>query len=115
MDDPPHPIIDRPWAYEIIGLDFRKSLNAESESYLDLTLHKDGVFHRLRFYSPQGLELDMGFPDQTRGLYIADIRLRGLDRLGVRVDCREASHGDVQFWARSVEKLSMSGDPADPC
>ena len=103
MEDPPHPIIARPWEYEVVGLNFQQSDGPEP--YLELTLQKGDVIRHLRFLSPQSLEIEEGFPMRTGGLYIADVSARGLDRITIRVDDFEASPGALRFWARTVIDL----------
>ena len=108
--DPEHPIIDRPFEYQVIGLAFFRTLDGSEESYIDLTLRRDTYIRRLRFLSPQSLSIEEGFPDWG-GMVILDVRHRGLDRLGVRVDDFEASPGAIRFWARTVIDLdTVDGD-----
>lgn len=104
-EDPFHKIIDRPWEYEISGFNFQTPEEQGGESYLDLTLRKGDVTRHLRFYSPQDIEVEKGFPMRTGGLAIYDVSSRGLNGLGVRVDDFEASWGKVRFWARDVIDL----------
>jgi hypothetical protein len=73
-----------------------------TEPCLDIARHLDGLVRRLRFWSPQGLVIEEGFPSPTRGMEILDVTARQLDRLKVRVTDFEASWGKIQFWARDV-------------
>ena len=99
--DPEHPIVDRPWEHEIAALHYHVGLDG-SEPYLDLDLERDGVVRRLRFWSPQDLKIEPGFPMPTHGMIIFDVSRRQLDRLKVRVADFEASTGRITFWAREV-------------
>jgi hypothetical protein len=103
--DPDHPILPRAWEFEIVGLRLERSPIDETEPFLDLTVIRGTERRTLRFWSPADLEIERGGPAMTGGLVILDIRGRGLDRLGVRVDDFEASRGSVRFVARSVEEV----------
>jgi hypothetical protein len=102
--DPDHPILERPWEYEIIGFSYIRPEDW-SEPYIDLTLKKGEFVCRLRFFSPREIEIEKGFPIPTHGMYFSDVRARGLEGLGVRVSDFEDSQGSVTFWARDVIKL----------
>jgi hypothetical protein len=109
-DDPHHPIIERPWEYEIIGLSYHRDLESWADSYLDLILQRGVCRRRLRFLGPQDLRIDEGFPSSS-GLCVLDVSKRQLDGIGVRVANFEASGGCPTFWAREVIDLDVS-DPA---
>ena len=100
-----HPILAQAWRYRIVSLVLELEPLDGGEPYLDLVLRYREDRRRLRFWSPQDLEIERGGPRHTHGLEILDVRDRGLDRLGVRVDDFEASSGSVRFWARAVEDL----------
>jgi hypothetical protein len=76
----------------------------QEESYLDLVLRRGPERRTFRFWSPQEIEIERGGPRMTHGLVILDVRNRGLEKLGVRVDDFEGSVGSVRFWARAVEE-----------
>lgn len=103
--DPDHPIIDRPWEYEVLLLAYHNDPELPRDSYLDLTLRRGPSVRRLRFLGPEDLEIERGFPRPTGGMVILDVRRRQLDGLGVRVADFEASLGAVRFWAREVLDL----------
>ena len=103
--DPNHPVLASAWQFEIVGLRLELEPNDVSEPYLDLTLKREQEIRTLRFWSPSDLEIERGGPRMTHGLEILDIRARGLDRIGVKVDDFEASSGSVRFVAREVEEL----------
>ena len=104
VEDPDHPILDHPWEYEIVGFSYFRPDDG-TERYIDLTLRKDQVVRRLRFFGPQDIEIEKGFPSPTGGMYFSDVSARGLEGLGVRVADFEASPGAVRFWARAVIDL----------
>lgn len=99
--DPDHPIIERPFRYQIGALHYHVGLDG-AEPYLDLDLHHGGVDRRLRFWSPRQLVIEDGFPNPTHGMAILDVRGRRLDGLRVWVTDFEASWGKISFWARDV-------------
>ena len=100
--DPDHAILNRPWEYELIEFCYRKL--DDSEPYLDLLFRKGKERRKLRFYSPQSIRINAGFPS-TAGLAILDVRNRQLDGLGVQVTNYEAGSGPPEFWARAVEEI----------
>jgi hypothetical protein len=104
LEDPHHPILENPWKYAIESLHFHAGLDG-TEPYLDLHLSLDGAHRRLRFWSPQDIELEKGFFYATHGMAILDVSGRGLERLSVRVSDFEASSGSITFWARDVVDL----------
>jgi hypothetical protein len=102
--DPDHPIVERPWEYEMVGLCYHRDLNSAADSYIDLTLQKGGHRRCLRFFGPEGLEITAGFPSSS-GLCILDVSRRRLEGLRVRVANYEAGSGPPTFWAREVVDL----------
>src|ERR1043165_1858130 len=100
MEDPYDTILEPSWEYEIFTLSFWQWQNGEAEPFIDLTLKRGDSFRHFRFLSPQGLEIEKGFPSKTGGFCILDVSRRGLDGLGVRVDDSAAGRGAVRFWAR---------------
>ena len=72
-----------------------------------MTLKKGDTLRHFRFYSPQDLEIEKGFPSKTGGFCILDVSKRGLEGLGVRVDDLEARRGAVRFWAREVIEIGQ--------
>src|SRR5512143_3401839 len=104
-EDPHHPILDRPWTWTIVGLHFEIPVDG-SEPFLDLQLQRAGEHRHLRFWSPQDLELNRGFPS-AEGLVILDVSKRGLDRLNIHVDDFE-QFGGIRFWARTVQDVTTA-------
>ena len=91
-----------------MGLAFRRQLDRSEEAYLDLTLQKGLEVRRLRFFSPQDIRLEEGFPESP-GLYITDVSGRGMEGIRIRVDDFEAGGGGLGFWARDVIDLDRQG------
>ena len=102
--DPDHPIIEHPCRYSVVGFCFHRTLDDTQESFIDLTLQREQTVRRLRFLSPQAISIGEGFP-HGQGLFIADIRRRGLEGLTVEVGDFESSGGAIQFLARAVVDL----------
>lgn len=102
-----HPIIEKPWEYELIALNWQQQPEDSSEPYVDLTFRKGPIVRRLRFLSPQNLRIGEGFPT-TSGLCIEDISYRQLD--GIRIEVRnfENSGGCPEFMARAVIEPSVA-------
>lgn len=99
--DPDHPIVERPSQYAVGALHYHVGLDGR-EPFLDLDLHRGKEVRRLRFWSPQQLEIEDGFPRPTHGMTILDVRNRGLDGLTVWVTDFEGTSGSIRFWARDV-------------
>ncbi len=55
VKDTNHPVLNNPWEYTIIGLDYQIP-QYDATPYLDLTLIKGNEVRRLRFLSPQSLK-----------------------------------------------------------
>jgi hypothetical protein len=107
--DPDHPIIDRPFEYEIVEFCYQNDPDDSRNTYLDLTLRRGTTVRRLRFLEPQDLEIEKGFPRPTGGMCILDVRHRPLEGIQVRVADFEASWGKVTFWAREALDLDAQG------
>ncbi len=106
--DPHHPIIERPWEYEIVSLCYHRDLNSWADSSIDLTLQSGDCRRRFRFLGPQDLRITEGFPNSS-GLCILDVSKRQLDGIGIRVANFELHGGCPTFWAREVVELDPSG------
>ncbi len=100
-----HPIIDKPWEYNIVEFRYHVDLRNWKESFIDLHLKKGIILRRLRFFSPQNLKIEQGFPQPTHGLCILDIRSRQLEGFGVEVSDFEAGRGSITFLASEVVDL----------
>lgn len=106
MDRIYHSIVESPHLYDIDFFSYKFVESNISESYIDMHLRNGGELIQLRFWGPQDLEIEKGFPQATGGMFIEDIRSHGLESLNIYVGDFEASHGSVTFWAKSVEKLN---------
>ena len=107
--DPDHPIIERPWEYQLTEFRYHYDPDDWGASFIDMTLEKGETVRRLRFWSPRRLRIEAGFPLATGGMEIKDVRHRQMEGLGVYVGDFEASSGAVTFWAYEVVDLDAPG------
>ena len=108
QNDPDHPIIDSPWEYSIAEFRYHVGLDG-TEPFIDLILERDALTRRLRFWSPQDLQIESGcFPHATGGMAILDVRKRQLDGLRIHVTDFEGTKGAITFWARDIEDLDSA-------
>lgn len=105
-----HPIIEAPFNYDIIGFNYQVNMEDPLLSYIDLTLRKENIVRRLRFYGPRDLEIEKGFPMSTGGMEILDVKNRQMADINVWVNDFEASQGAVTFWAKSVIDLDKESE-----
>jgi hypothetical protein len=56
--DPDHPIVDRPWEFDIELFSYHNNPVEERHSYIDLTLRRGKTVRRLRFLGPQDLQIE---------------------------------------------------------
>lgn len=108
--DSNHPIIERPWEYEIISFCYERARTYPHESRIDMVLVRGDEIRRLRFIEPRSISIEEGFPIATGGMQILDISARQLAELTVEVSDFEASNGAVKFFARAVVDLDVKGD-----
>jgi len=99
--EPYHPIIDKPWNYDIVELRYHIEPNIR-ESFIDLHLQRGSILRRLRFIGPRNLQIEAGFPCPTRGLCILDVRKRQCEGVCVAVADFEGNHGSITFLAQQV-------------
>ena len=110
MEDESHPIIARPWQYDLAEMHYSMGLDG-SAPYIDLTLQRGEVKRRLRFTHPRDVQIEAGcFPQPTGGMEILDVRHRQMSDIGVRVGDFEATHGALTFWAKDVLDLDEAAD-----
>jgi hypothetical protein len=102
--DPDHPILGRPWEYEIVGLCYHRDLESPAESYIDLTLQNGDRLRRLRFFGPRDLQIRGGFPSSS-GLCIVDVsggdaRVSASASTASRtvVAARPSGPGELSIW-----------------
>src|SRR4051812_16770245 len=103
--DPLHPILERPWEFEIVGFDYSA---IESPARLDLTLQRGGEIRRLRFTNPRDIELEPGFPSPRgpSGIAICDVSARQLEGVRIRVSDQVTGHDcKLKLWAADVQRL----------
>jgi hypothetical protein len=114
MDESPnefdHPIIERPWEFEVVELLFTHDPGDCRSARIDLTLQNGSHVRRLRFTGVQSPTIEEGFPRPTHGLTILDVSNWQLDGLKVRVTDHEASTGAIRFWARDVTDRDAEKD-----
>jgi hypothetical protein len=106
-DSPDHEIIENPWEYRIVRLDYQRDPDKPCDAFLDLTFSKAESVRRLRFLRPKNLLIGEGFPDHTAGLVILDISNRQLEGLRVEVANFENSPG-ITFYAAEVLDLDAT-------
>ena len=100
---PVHPIVEKPWTWQIIGISFRCAPESQRDSELELTLWKDGTSVTLRFTTVYELRIDEGFPWHSAGLQILDTSSSQMEDCRVRVTSFEQD-GGIHFWAKAVER-----------
>ncbi|WP_444923330.1 hypothetical protein ACJJH9_15695 [Microbulbifer sp. DLAB2-AF] len=105
MDRIYHNIIESPHLYDIVYFSYKVDASNIRDSYIDLHLERDGDLVKLRFKSPQGLEIEKGFPYATGGMFIEDVSSHQLDGISVYVGDFEANNGSITFWAHSVVRI----------
>ncbi len=104
LDEPKHPILPEAWTHEVVTVAVQREPLDEQEPFIDLTVRRGADRVTLRFWSPRELHIDDGGAAMTGGFVILDVRGRGLEGVGVRVDDFEDVQGKVQFLARAVER-----------
>jgi hypothetical protein len=106
MDDPHHPILERPWLCEIGRLEWVAGRDDEPSS-LDVTFTRGDVSCTLRFIDAQDVSVEIGgrLPMQCGEMVILDIRGRQLDGLDVQVTEGDASGSPLRLYARSVTEV----------
>ncbi|MGC4031626.1 MAG: hypothetical protein QM754_07825 [Tepidisphaeraceae bacterium] len=105
-DIPAHPIIDKPWQFEIVRFDFHRDPGDRRSSYLDLWLRRGEELRKLRFLQPRSIQIEEGFPSRTNGMAILDVSSLGWEDVAVQVTDFEASNGAVTFYAKDVVEVT---------
>jgi hypothetical protein len=106
MDEPKHhPILQRPYEYDLS--DFRYHVDNEEpcESFIEMTLQRNSDSVTLRFWQPTKLKIEEGFPQSTGGMVFYDRSADGLENIKIEVADFEGSWGAITFYARSVERI----------
>lgn len=104
-DNPLHPIVDKPWQFDVVRFDLHHNPDNRRADYLDLWLKRGSEVRRLRFTQPSSIKIEEGFPAPTGGMIILDVRHWGWEDVGVQVADFEASPGSVTFYAKEVVEL----------
>lgn len=106
MNDPFHPILDRPWLWEIDRFAWHK-LQGSSQCALDVRFVRDGLHRTLRFIEPQEVLIQFSgtYPIECGEMAILDIRQRQLDGLSIQVADTGASGTPLKLYARSVHEV----------
>ena len=102
--DHDHPILDKPWTWQLMEFAYHLDPVDWRKSYIDLLIEREGRVRRLRFFSPRDLEISQGLPTSI-GMCILDVGGRQLEGLRVRVANFEQSHGAPTFWAARVVEI----------
>jgi hypothetical protein len=66
-DNPVHPIVDKPWQFDIVRFDLHHDPDDHRADYLDLWLRRGSETRRLRFAQPSSIKIEEGFPQPTVG------------------------------------------------
>lgn len=104
-DYPLHSILEKPWQYQIIGLNYQNPTYQIPDSFIQLTLKRNEEIRHLHFEAPVQLFIEEGFPQMTSGLCFWDVSQDGLQDITILVDDFEASPGKIHFWAKSVREI----------
>lgn len=96
----PHPVLERPWTYEVCEL----SIDLVAKR-LKMTLKRDREFVVLLFSEIQQLTLDEGYTGTDLGMEILDCSASGMELARVRVGSFEQDPA-IRFWAKEVERVS---------
>lgn len=102
-----HSIIESPHLYRIIEFNYNCVSNDISAHFIDLVLKKGETLRTLRFYGPQNLSIEKGFPNPTSGMEILDLSNDGLEDINIAVSDFESSWGAIRFVAKSVIDLGQ--------
>ena len=109
MDNRHHPIIDRPWEWEIVRFEWVAAGETNS-SRLDVTFARGGESRTLRFTEPQAVSLnfdDGHNPIECGEMVILDVSDRQLDHLNVQVTEGGASGTPLDLYAKSVTEVAL--------
>jgi hypothetical protein len=100
MNEPDHPILEEYGEFVVEELTMLSGSDDEEPSLI-LHLRRDDDEFRLRFWSPQRVDIAPEFEPCVEDLAIIDVGSRGLDGIGVWVHDRR--NGTIEFFARDVE------------
>jgi hypothetical protein len=111
-DDPPHPILPDSLSWEILEFTYRRDPGDWRSTYIDLLFARDGVERRLRFFAPREVEIPHvagGIMGNWCRVYVADVRGRQLEEVGVLVARWEPDWCVPSFYATSVIEVAELG------
>lgn len=97
-----HPILSRPWEYDIVQFTCHLDQNNPENSFIEMALKKQNEEARLRFHQPTNLSIEKGFPQGTSGMIFYDTSSDQLEDIGIEVSDFEATSGAIEFSAKSV-------------
>jgi hypothetical protein len=104
--DPFHPLLPDPYSWTLVEFTYRSHPTDLLETYIDLVVARDGVQRRLRFLCPREVKVPLGQMGWWCRVYVADVRSRQMDNIGVRVGSFEPDWCVPSFWASSVVELA---------
>ena len=110
-DDPSHPILPDSYLWEVIEFTYRRDSDNGRESFIDVLFRRDGVERRLRFFAPREVEIPRvagGVMGSWCRVYVADVRGRQLEGVGVLVASFEPDWCVPSFYAASVIEVAES-------
>ena len=103
-DEPDHPILPKPWEYQIIDFHFQQPGEYYFDAHIDITFRKENDIRTLRFSSPQSIEIEDSFP-YAECLRIIDISRRQWDKKSVWVV--DVGHYEaLKFYAEDVVEIN---------
>ena len=108
MHDRQHPIIDRPWEWEIARFEWIAA-DQTTPSHLDVTFTRGIESRTLRFTEPTNvvLSFDDGHnPIECAEMVVLDVSDRQLDALNVQVTEGGASGTPLRLFAKSVAEVA---------
>ena len=101
-----HPIIDKPWEYDIIEFRYHIKSDTNDESFIDIYFKKEKIIRKLRFTKPMKLIIGEDFPHATSGFCILDIKKRQWD--GINIEVGNFEQGDsITFYSQDVIDLDV--------
>ena len=91
---------------------YRRSPDDRRETHIDLLFSRDGVERRLRFFAPREVEIPRVAGGVMGGwcrVYVADVRGRQLEGIGVMVASFEPDWCVPSFYAATVIEVAKPG------
>lgn len=107
LPDPPHPILERPWTWDVVALHI--DLLAKE---VIMSMRRGAESLTLSFTGVQQLCIDEGYDGANSGMEITDCSASGMETARVRVGSFESDPA-IRFWATDVERIAVPGPVAD--